>query len=258
MAVVTVAYFTVMTRREGAVNRLKDLNIELSFKNEELERFVYAASHDLKSPLRTIGSFTSLLQRRVNNGEIDAIHEYTDFIISGVNRMSNVLDDILEYSRYGNITIQFEDVELKTVIQEVKKDIIAEEEKKNIVIDVSKNLPEKIIGNETQIKQIFQNLIENAIKYNLSTDKKIWIEYTEKNQFHSFEIADNGIGIAPQYKDKIFELFQRLHHKNEFKGTGIGLAICKRIVENHQGKIKVEERKGGGSVFQFQIKKQLN
>lgn len=253
-----MVYFIVMTWRERAVDTLQELNKELSFKNEELERFVFAVSHDLKSPLRTIGSFSSLLQRRINNGETDAVEEYTDYIISGVNRMTHVIEDILDYSRYGNSKIQFEDVEVKSLIQEVKQDIIADEERKNVIINLSKKLPDKIVGNTSQVKQIFQNLIENAIKYNLSNDKKIWIDYTDNSQYHNFQVADNGIGIAPEYKEKIFELFQRLHHSNEYNGTGIGLAICKRIIENHHGNIQVLERNGGGTVFQFQIKKNLN
>lgn len=163
----------------------------------------------------------------------------------------------MNYSRYGNSKIQFEQIPLKTLIEEVREGVIAEEEKKNVVIDLSTNLPEQIVGNTTQIKQIFQNLIENAIKYNLSEDKKIWIDYQASKQFHNFEISDNGIGINLQYKEKIFELFQRLHHSHEFNATGIGLAICKRIIENHNGTIDVKERTGGGTVFQFQIKKQL-
>jgi len=257
IGIIVVIYFVVMTWRERAVDTLQQLNEELSFKNDELERFVYAVSHDLKSPLRTIGSFSSLLQRRVKSGDTESIEEYSQFIVNGVNRMTIVIEDILDYSRYGNAKIQFEDVALKSIIHEVKKDIIADEERNRVIIDLSMNLPEKIVGNTTQIKQIFQNLIENAIKYNLSSIKKIWINYKDSNQFHRFEIADNGIGIAPQYKEKIFELFQRLHHTDEFKGTGIGLAICKRIIENHQGNIEVLERAGGGTVFSFKIKKQL-
>ncbi len=256
--IVVVVYFIVMVWRVRTVSTLQQLNHELSFKNEELERFVFAVSHDLKSPLRTIGSFSSLLQRRINSGQTDSVEEYTDFIISGVNRMTQVIEDILDYSRYGNSKVHFQEVALRTIIQEVKKDTIGEEEKGTIKIDLSKNFPDKIIGNALQVKQIFQNLIENALKYNVSNHKKVWLNYKESKDFHCFEVEDNGIGIDPQYKEKIFDLFQRLHHSNEFNGTGIGLAICKRIIENHQGKIDVRERNGGGTIFQFQIKKALS
>ncbi len=242
--------------------KLIEKNNELKRSNEELERFAYVISHDLQEPLRTVTSFAQLLEKR-NSGNLDA--DSTDFIrriVSGTIRMKNMIDDLLEYSRAGKINHPLEKVDSRKIIQRAidnLKNSITENDAKITYED----LP-VIYGDISQLIRLFQNLIGNAIKFHGNIPPEINI--SAKKRDHStktcddisgkewqFSIMDNGIGIESEFYDDIFEIFHRLNSQQQYTGTGIGLAICKRIVENHGGKIWVESKPGEGSVFHFTL-----
>jgi chemotaxis family two-component system sensor kinase Cph1 len=248
-------YILTLIRNQYINQQLTTLNNQLEQKNKELERFVYVASHDLKSPIRTIGSFTSLLKRRLKNKASNETEEYLAFIMTGVSRMSEIIESLLDYSQYGFEQIIFESTDTVNLINEVCIQIVGNS--KNIEIILDENIPETIIINSNQIKQLFQNLIENGLKYNESDKKIIKIGYLENKSHHIFTIQDNGIGVENKYKNKIFEIFQRLHVNDKYGGTGIGLAICKRIVENHNGFIKLKDSDEQGAIFEIKIGKKL-
>ena len=253
--IITTVTLLSFLRKNYIDGKLQKLNSNLEQKNQELEKFVYVASHDLKTPIRTIGSFASLMKRRLGNDIDDNIKEYIAFIMDGVNNMSSIIDDLLLYAQYGFDKAKIEDVSPTNLINEVWTSVSTG------LADVKLVLPKKEIpiiqARHNQIKQLFQNLFENSLKYNLSSTKIITIEYTETNKFHVFSVNDNGIGIDEAYETKIFEMFQRLHTKAQFPGTGIGLAVCKRIITNHNGDIALKRTKKTGTTFEFSIAKNL-
>lgn len=233
-------------------SRLAVSNDKLKKSNEELERFAYIASHDLKSPLRNIISFIQLFKKHYQ-GRLDKIGiEYIEFISSGSRQMYKLIEDILEYSRSGSRSRKVENVDLNEVTylisQQIKKSTAYD--KYNVIYD---KLP-IIKADLTLMQQLFQNLIENGLKYNIHATPTIHILYEAKGSYHSFIIRDNGIGIDPRHRDKIFEMFQRLHGSKAYSGTGIGLAICKKIVEEYDGQISVASAPSGGSEFHFTLK----
>ena len=240
--------------------QLKKLNIdlakrasELSASNAELERFAYIASHDLQEPLRMVSSFLQLLQKRYN-GQLDArADQYIHYAVDGAERMKALIMDLLEYSRVGTGKENFTPVDTAVVMKEVgeifhEKIIAARAEIEFGVLPV-------ITGDKVQMTQLFQNLLSNALKYHSNRPPVIRIGAQEETTQWKFSVADNGIGIDSQFFDKIFIIFQRLHNKTDYGGTGIGLAICKKIVERHGGRIWVESTPQQGSTFYFTIHK---
>lgn len=236
---------------------IEEKTITLEAKNKELERFASIASHDLKAPLRTIGAFAGILSKKTAYLEDPKIQECTQYLEGGVKRMTNIIDDLLEYSQLGQSAIVYQSKNLEKMLFIVLNSIANNKNRKDIQIEVPRPLPKEVICNGRQIEQLFQNLIDNAIKYNRSTIKKVNITYQESKKEWIFTIKDNGIGIPKKFKEQVFEMFKRLHGTQEFKGTGIGLAICKRIVENHKGAIAIESEEGKGTTFTFSISKQL-
>ena len=238
-------------------NRKKEeLNLALlkqyKRQNKELERFTYIASHDLKTPLRTIVSFLGVMRKDLEKKKFDRLDEHLDFAQSGARQMYYLITDILEYSKVEHVDIPSTSIDLNTVLVKVKHhlaDLIGE---KNVLIQTNQNLP-TVIGNETQWVVLFQNMIENGIKYNESQQPRIIINSDCSKDVLKLSFQDNGIGIDEQYADQIFEMFRRLHSTNEYQGTGIGLAICKRIVDHYGGNIWVESGKNVGSVFFIEI-----
>ena len=225
-------------------------------KNMELEQFSYIASHDLKSPLRNIGGFVQLIQRKLQKNKDDEMTEYMDFVVNNVNKMEAIINDILLYSKFGTEVIFFKKTNVEALVQEVSYLMGQEIQAKNASIHCH-NMPHKICCNEKQLAQLFQNLIDNGLKYNDSLQPVINISMVETQNEYLFSVKDNGIGIPAEFKERIFKIFQRLHTEQEYPGTGIGLAICKKIVENHEGKIWIKSTPGEGTTFFFTISKNL-
>jgi len=224
-------------------------NIELERKNKELEQFAYVASHDLQEPLRTTSSFAELLQRQYQGKLDEKADKYLAFITQSSDRMKVLIKDLLDYSRIGHKN-EFSLVDCNLILQEVLADLntAIKESKAEIEVDC---LP-VIRGYPTEIKQLFQNLVMNAIKFcKADVIPQIKITVLEKHGFWEFICKDNGIGIEEQHKERIFIIFQRLHTRTEYQGSGIGLSHCKKIVELHGGKIWVESVPGEGSTFNF-------
>lgn len=230
---------------------LEDSLKKLEEKNKELEKFAYIASHDLKEPLRMIRNFVELLSKKYG-GELDEkAQQYIRFAVDGANRMTLLIDELLEYSRVGRIHNEQESVNLNQLLDEIVKDFPTSS-KIRISIDP---LPE-VKAVPVSMKLLFRNLISNGLKYQSGESKpKIDVSVKDEGEFWKFAVKDNGIGIDKDDYDVIFQLFKRLHGSNEYSGSGMGLAICKKIVEQHGGTIWVESEPGSGSVFSFTIKK---
>lgn len=238
------------------INNKKNSEKKLRELNVELERFAYLASHDLKEPLKTISSFSKLLKDEYSNQLQGDGNQYLTFIEEATARMLNLTNDLLNYSKLKNKSLQLATVDLNKVLDEVKLNL------HDSILQTSghiysDSLP-TIICSETQIKQLFQNLLSNSLKYvETNSRPNIVINYIENSTSHEIKITDNGIGIARKHQKEIFEVFKRLHRTDEFEGTGIGLANCKRIVENHKGTIWVESEEGKGTTFYFKIPKKI-
>lgn len=248
-------YGTDITERRKAENRLNDALIATNKSNAELERFAYVASHDLQEPLRMVSSFLKLLETKYREKLDETALKYIHFAIDGSERMKELIQALLQYSRFGYSKEAFNKVDLNEVMNELKHILNEKLTESGSVLTIP-TLPE-ITGNRTQIKQLFQNLIANAIKYNDKKTPEIKIGFSEDKDYWNFSVSDNGIGIEKKYFEKIFVLFQRLHGKSDYSGTGIGLSICQKIVENHKGKVNVESEPGKGSTFHFSISKSL-
>ncbi|MDI6720489.1 MAG: PAS domain S-box protein [Methanomicrobiales archaeon] len=225
---------------------------ELERSNLELQQFAYVASHDLQEPLRAISGFTELLEKRYK-GELDErADRYIHFIMDGTNRMQQVIQDLLAYSRVQTQAREFGPIDTNMVLDQALLNLRTSIKDTNAII-TRDPLPE-VVADRTQITQVFQNLVGNALKFQKpETVPCIHVSATREGYAWRFSVRDNGIGIDPRHQDRIFVIFQRLHARGEYEGTGIGLAICKRIVERHGGRIWVESEPGVGSTFFFTI-----
>ena len=234
---------------------LKETIKKLEISNKELEQFAYVASHDLQEPLRMVASFTQLLERKYK-GHIDAdADDYIGFIVEGSNRMKDLIDDLLAFSRLNTGTKEFKQTNLANLLDDVLLSMHTSIEENNAIITYDP-LP-TIKCDHSQIRQLLQNLITNAIKFHDKEPPKIHISAEETGNEWKFRVQDNGIGIGPEYREKIFDVFNRLHSREEYEGTGIGLSIAKRIINHHKGRIWVESESGKGSTFYFTIPKDL-
>ena len=236
--------------KKGAEKALFRLNENLLRSNKELEQFAYVASHDLQEPLRMVSSFTQLLSQRYKDKLDKDAQEFIQFAVDGANRMQVLINDLLEYSRIETRGKKFSVIDIHSVLGHVIKNLSLVIKEKNALV-INDSLP-TVMADEGQMVQLFQNLIGNALKF-CDTSPKIQISAKEETDHYLFKIKDNGIGMESQYFDKIFQIFQRLQPKEAYSGTGIGLAICKRIIERHGGKIWVESKPGKGSDFYFTI-----
>jgi signal transduction histidine kinase len=234
--------------------RVRGRTAELSRSNEELRQFAYAASHDLKEPMRTIASYTQLLTQRYGDSFDADGKEFFGYVVDGVKRMDMLLADLLSYSQHlGAKSTVFQSVNTQAVLTGVLMNLQAsiQETKASVTHDP---LPTDVPSDFAQLSQIFQNLVSNAIKYRGSRPPEIHIWADDKEDEWVFHVRDNGLGIDPAYRDQIFGIFKRLHGR-EFPGTGMGLAICKKIVERHGGRIWIESEIDKGSTFSFSIPK---
>jgi light-regulated signal transduction histidine kinase (bacteriophytochrome) len=229
----------------------KVLSQELNRSNKELEEYAYVASHDLKEPLHVVSSFVHLLEKKFQSKLENEEKDYLKYIKEGVGQAQRLIKDLLEYSRIGREkTAALVDISL--ILTEIFANINALVEESGAEI-ICGTMP-KVMASYVEMVQLFQNLIINAIKYRSTRPLKIRITARPEGKMWLFAVQDNGIGIESQYQERIFDMFQRLHPKNEYSGTGIGLAICKKIVEKHGGKIWIDSIPQEGSTFYFTIK----
>ena len=248
-----LAIRTDITDRKEKEIQLKNLAEDFSRSNRDLEQFAYVASHDLQEPLRMVASFTQLLDKRYGEQLDEKAKEYIHYAVDGSKRMQNLVDDLLEFSRVGQKDVKLVEVDLNKVLDQIKEGLGLLIKDTNTKISC-RSLP-IIQANESQMIHLFQNFITNAIKFR-KEDPLIQIEYRDNDDEYQFSVSDNGIGIEEKYLDKIFVIFQRLHTREKYEGTGIGLSVCKKIVENYGGEILVESELKKGTTFHFTIKKE--
>ena len=236
---------------EKAEIKLEKLIEQYKSSNKELEQFAYVSSHDLKEPLRMITSFLQLLQKRYSAELDEDANDFINFAVDGAKRMNDMINDLLEYSRIGSSERKFEYLESEKIVEIVQNNLkqLIEDHKAKITHDP---LP-LIYANKQMMIQLFQNLIGNGIKYHSKEKPEIHISADTLDDEYVFSVEDNGIGIDNKHLDRIFTIFQRLHSREEYEGTGIGLAISKRILYKHHGKIWVESELGKGTTFYFSL-----
>jgi light-regulated signal transduction histidine kinase (bacteriophytochrome) len=252
-----------ISEKKKLENQIKEINInlekkvlqrteELETKNIELEQFAYVASHDLQEPLRTISSFVGFLKEEYYGKMDENADSYLDYIFHAADRMQTLIKDLLDYSRIGRTRV-IQEVDCNTIVSDVMADLSSAIEEANAKISITETLP-LVTGYATELKQLFQNLISNSIKFHRdNVPPVITISSQKIPGGWSFSFRDNGIGIEMQHQERIFIIFQRLHNRTEYEGSGIGLSHCKKIVELHGGKIWVESKLDKGSNFQFTI-----
>jgi light-regulated signal transduction histidine kinase (bacteriophytochrome) len=245
-----------ITERKKTEKELHTLTEELKRSNADLEQFAYSASHDLQEPLRSIEGFIRLLSKRYK-GKLDVkADEFIEFTIEGVQRMQLLIKDLLEYSQIGtkNKNFSLVDISMPLALALANMQRSIEEKRAEVTYDT---LP-RVLADSSQLSRLFQNLIGNAIKFHGNRSPNIHISAELKGEEWIFSVSDNGIGIDPENFERIFTVFQRLHAREKYEGTGIGLAICKKIVERHGGRIWVVSEPGKGTTFHFTLPSQEN
>jgi light-regulated signal transduction histidine kinase (bacteriophytochrome) len=251
---------TDITARKEAEAELRRAHHELERKAAELERsnaelgqFAYVASHDLQEPLRMVSSYTQLLGRRYGEKFDSDARDFMGYIVDGAARMKQLIEDLLAYSRVGTKSTEFKPVELERSVRRALTNLKGAIDDSGAIVTCDP-LP-AAASDEVQLAQVFQNLIGNALKFRSQSAPRIHVAVDEKAEVWEIAVRDNGIGIEPQYFERIFMLFQRLHDRGEYPGTGIGLAIVKKVVERHGGQVRVESKLGEGSAFIFTLPK---
>ena len=249
-----------VTQRKQAEAELRRAHDELASKaeelqrsNAELEQFAYVASHDLQEPLRMVSSYTQLLAKRYKDQLPSDAQEFMQFMVDGAARMKQLIEDLLAYSRVGTKGKEFVAASLEAPLKRALTNLRAAIQESGAAVTADA-LP-TVDGDEVQLAQIFQNLIGNALKFRGAAAPHVHVGAVEEAGEWHISVADNGIGIEPQYFERIFMLFQRLHAMGEYPGTGIGLAICKKVAERHGGRIWVSSQPGAGSTFHFTLPK---
>jgi PAS domain S-box-containing protein len=246
---VTAAIRNITARKQADAHLLQKV-AELNRSNQELAQFAYIASHDLQEPLRMVASYTTLLARRYK-GRLDSdADEFISFAVNGANRMQRLIHDLLAYSRVSSMGKELTETSSEEALKQALENLGGAIEDSNAIV-THDPLP-TVLAEGIQLVQLFQNLVGNAIKYQPPGRPEIHISAVRRHgNKWAFSVRDNGLGIEPQYFERIFGMFQRLHKREEFAGTGIGLAICKKIVERHGGSISVASELGQGSTFSF-------
>ena len=226
---------------------------ELTRSNQELQQFAYIASHDLQSPLKTIANYLSLLENKHSDQLDPEALRLIGVSTAAADRMRNLINDLLDFSRVGS-DVALRQVDLRELVDEILEEQQAEIQATGAVVDLG-SLP-TIMGHRTDLKQLFQNLISNALKYRRPTvAPRVSIQVTDEGHQYRFAIRDNGIGIDRQYFERVFQIFQRLHGRNQYSGTGIGLATCKKVIDIYGGQIWIDSTVGQGTTFYFTIPK---
>jgi PAS domain S-box-containing protein len=242
-----------VTERKQAEDQIEKAMADLERSNNELEQFAYAASHDLQEPLRMVSSYTQFLAERYEGQLDEKAKKYITYAVDGAIRMQRIISDLLTYSRAGTRGKLFEAADSHALLGEAIQNLAAAIGESRAVISTD-NLP-VVQADPGQVVQLFQNLLSNAIKFKGDDSPRVHVSARDMENKWVFTVSDNGIGIDRKYADRIFVLFQRLHTRVEYPGTGIGLAVCKRIVERHGGKIWFESELGKGSTFFFTLPK---
>ena len=257
-ALIVIQDVTELTHRiQNYQTELKQRQLaeaELKRSNADLEQFAYIASHDLQEPLRMVSSFTKLLAQRYHGQLDDEANQIIDFAVEGATRMQALIRDLLTYSRVHSRGKLFKQTDCEGLLQIAVTNLRMLIAENDAQIDIEP-LP-TLMGDETQLMQLFQNLITNSLKYRRAEPPQIKIGATKQENQWLFWVRDNGLGIEPKQQERIFLIFQRLHRRQDYPGTGIGLALCKKIVERHGGKIWVESKPGEGSTFYFTLLEQ--
>lgn len=239
-------------RYRATAAELKITNEELSAANQELEQFTSIVSHDLQEPIRTIKSFLQLAEIKLNQGQYEDLQTYVSKSINAANRMRELIQNLLHYSQLGKIEVVKEKVDLKELLNEVTQNLKTAIENSNAQIVINTEV-DTVEGDPVQLAQLIQNLLSNALKFTNANKPQIIVEAFRENGHVKFAVSDNGIGIAQNDLNKVFEIFRRLNTKKEYPGTGIGLAICKKIVDRHGGHIWPESKPGAGTTFYFTL-----
>ena len=260
-------YATDITENHKITKQLEKSRKEITQKNKtlqqyiesnvQLEQFAHIAAHDMKAPLRTIASFTGIIEKKLAQTLSEKEKEYFNFIKEGTVSLSNMITDLLNYSKIKSEGIVIQEIELKELLDSVVKylDLTIEDNNAQLVVE---DMPRVIHADRIKLYQVFQNLICNAIKFKKEdTPPVINIKYSETPDFYQFTVSDNGIGIPEEKQNVIFDPFKQLNTKQKFNGTGLGLSICKRIISDHHGTISAENNQSGGSRFDFSISKNL-
>jgi light-regulated signal transduction histidine kinase (bacteriophytochrome) len=231
--------------------------LELQRSNAELEQFAYVASHDPQEPLRKVASFCQMLELRYGEQLDDRAREYIAFAVDGAKRMQDLINDLLAFSRVGRIGTPHGEVPLRAVLDGVRRDLGAAIEETGARVEVG-DLP-TVRGDPTLLAVVFRNLIANAIKFRGDEPPRVVVSADRDGDMWDFTVSDNGIGIEPEYAERIFVIFQRLHTRQAYEGTGIGLALCRKIVEHHGGRIWLAApRNGAGATFRFTLPSQID
>ncbi len=254
--IVTVAIIENIEKKKKTEDALEQKNKELTQINQELEHFAYVASHDLQEPLRTITSFIQILDKRYIHKLDEDAQQFMGFVVEGAKRMQTLIHDLLEYSRINRFNTGYEKIDLNEIFNTINR-VLKDKIESHDALVLSENLP-TVYGNRLQLTQVFQNLVDNAIKFKAKKRKpEIIISVNDLGDKWELIFKDNGIGINHEYFQRIFVIFQRLHTHEEYTGTGIGLAICKKIIERHGGEIWVDSKPGKGTAFHLSIAKNL-
>jgi len=259
---------TDISDRRATEEKLASERKTLEKVNLELDSFVYTASHDLRAPLRGINSFSKFIEEDYADRLDDEGRDYLKRIRNGVGRMTRLIDDLLALSRISRQKNPYEEAKVEEIIQAVKERLEFDIEHSCVELIIQKGLP-VIRCDRVKITEVFLNLLNNAIKFSQKKNAaplnvggglgapKVEVGYAEKNGDYQFSVKDNGIGIDPKHHERIFGIFQRLHTREEYEGTGAGLSIVKRVIDDHQGRIWIESTPGKGSAFYFTIPKKI-